>query len=136
MKNIKQPLSIALVVAGAMTIIGALIGWFGIENELVKSLAENELAKKENLAIVLSLVSVVTLVLAAARQKHRVVFLVTVLSMYELIMIINQKPEDAVARQIGVTVELGYWLSIIGTLAVILVSGIIGAKGFDITTKK
>lgn len=129
MQNLKQPLFIATASAIAITMLGATLGWFSIENEIVRSLAESELGKKESLAIALS-VGTLGAIILAAKAKFRLAFIATIVSIYELIMIINQKPEDAIATQIGVTTEIGYWLSIAGTLAVIVASVIIGIKGF------
>lgn len=129
MQNLKQPLFIATASAIAITMLGAGLGWFSIENEIVRSLAESELGKKESLAIALSAGALGATILAS-KTKFRLAFIATVVSIYELIMIINQKPEDAIATQIGVTTEIGYWLSIAGTLAVIVTSVIIGIKGF------
>ena len=129
MQNLKQPLFIATASAIAITMLGAGLGWFSIENEIVRSLAETELGKKESLAIALS-VGALGATILASKTKFRLAFIATIVSIYELIMIINQKPEDAIATQIGVTTEIGYWLSIAGTLAVIVTSVIIGIKGF------
>jgi hypothetical protein len=129
MQNLKQPLFIATASAIAITMLGAGLGWFSIENEIVRSLAESELGKKESLAIALSAGTLGATILAS-KTKFRLAFIATIVSIYELIMIINQKPEDAIATQIGVTTEIGYWLSIAGTLAVIVTSVIIGIKGF------
>ncbi len=63
-------------------------------------------------------------------------FASTVLGIYQLIMIINQKPDDIIAKQIDLSVGLGYWMSIVGTLGMIMLSGIIGLKGFDFIAKK
>lgn len=136
MENYRKPLFIAFVCAAALAMVGAAMGWFEIGNTLVKQLAESELVKKQNLALGLSAASIAALVGAAKSNKYRGMFASTVLGIYQLIMIINQKPDDIIAKQIDLSVGLGYWMSIVGTLGMILLSGIIGLKGFDFITKK
>ncbi len=136
MEDLRKPLFIAFITVSALAMLGAAIGWFDISNEFVRKAVESELAKKQTLAIGLSTSSIFTCILAAKLSKHRLAFLATIASIYQLIMVVNQKPDDAIASQIGISLSAGYYMSILGTLAMILLSGIIGAKGFSALVNK
>ncbi len=136
MDIVKKPLFIVLLAAAALTIVGAVMGWFSIGSQFVRMMAEDELAKKQSLAIGITLVSLGLCVVAAATKKQRVAFAAVVASVYGLVMIVNQKPDPDVIEKIALTVNPGYWMSIVGTLAMIVAGVIIGAKGFDFLTKK
>lgn len=136
MENFRKPLFIALASAAAISALGAALGWFTIENQLVRELAESELGNKQNISIGITAACLGIAVIAAKLNKQRIAFLGTLIGIYGLILIINQKPEAAIAEQIGLLVKPGYWMSILGTLVVLLGNAIIGVKGFDPLQKK
>jgi hypothetical protein len=136
MDIIKKPLFIVLAAGAALTILGAVMGWFSIGSQFVRMMAEDELAKKQSLAIAITLVSLALSAGAVLAKKQRIALGAVVVSIYGLIMIVNQKPDADVIEKIALTVNPGYWLSIIGTLVMIIASVIIGAKGIDFLTKK
>ena len=135
MDIIKKPLFIVLVAGAALTILGALMGWFSIGSQFVRMMAEDELAKKQSLAIAITLVSLALSVGAVLAKKQRAALGAVAVSIYGLIMIVNQKPDADVIEKIALTVNPGYWMSIIGTLVMVIASVIIGAKGIDFLTK-
>ena len=136
MDIVKKPLFIVLLAAAALTIVGAQLGWFSIGSQFVRMMAEDELAKKQSLAIAITVVSVALCIVAAATKKQRVAFAAVVASVYGLVMIVNQKPDPDVIEKIALTVNPGYWMSIVGTLVMIVAGVIIGAKGIDFLSKK
>lgn len=136
MQDFRKPLCIAFISATAVAIGGAALGWFDISNELIKKAAEAELGKKQNLAIGLSAAGVTACLIAAKLAKHRLALLATIIGIYQLIMVVNQKPDSAVATQIGLSTTAGYWMTIIGTLVMIVASAIIGIKGLDVLQSK
>ena len=136
MEVYKKPLFIIVAVGASLAALGALLGWFTIGNQLVRDLAESELNKKQTLSLGITMICLLTCASAAKLQKQRLAFISVIVAIYGLILIINQKPDAAIAEQIGVVVKPGYWMSIIGTLAMIVSSGIIGLKGFDLHVKK
>jgi hypothetical protein len=136
MDIVKKPLFIVLLAAAALTIVGAVMGWFSIGSQFVRMMAEDELAKKQSLAIAITLVSLALSAGAVLAKKQRIALGAVAVSIYGLIMIVNQKPDADVIEKIALTVNPGYWLSIIGTLVMIIASVIIGAKGIDFLTKK
>ncbi len=136
MEIVKKPLFVVLLAAAALTILGAMLGWFSIGSQFVRMMAEDELAKKQSLAIGITIVSFALCTVAAATKKQRVAFAAVVASVYALVMIVNQKPDPDVIEKIALSVNPGYWMSIVGTLVMIVAGVIIGAKGFDFLTKK
>ncbi len=136
MEIVKKPLFVVLLAAAALTILGAMLGWFSIGSQFVRMMAEDELAKKQSLAIGITIVSLALCTVAAATKKQRVAFAAVVASVYALVMIVNQKPDPDVIEKIALSVNPGYWMSIVGTLVMIVAGVIIGAKGFDFLTKK
>ena len=131
MKLVKKPLFIALVAAALLTIVGAVMGWFTIGSPFVRLMAEDQLAKKQTLAVAITILSLAITAGAVLSKKQRAVFVAVVISVYGLIMIINQKPEPEIVQKIALTVNPGYWMGLAGTLVMIVAGCIIGAKGID-----
>lgn len=136
MEHYKKPIVLSIITASALAMVGAALGWFTIENQLVRELAESELGNKQNISIAISFVCAGLTLLAAKTNKQRLTFIGTALGLYGLILIINQKPDAAIAEQIGLLVKPGYWMSIGGTLVMLIANAIIGIKGFDLFKTK
>lgn len=136
MEKIKSPLFMSVGIACLVAALGAAMGWFSIENQFVRDLAESELATKQNLSIAISVGCLGLTALAAKLSKKPLAIVAALIGIYGLVLIMNQKPDAAIAEQIGLLVKPGYWLSIAGTLAMMIGNAIIGIKGFELFKAK
>lgn len=136
MEKLKSPLFISVGIACLIAALGAAMGWFSIENKLVRDLAQGELGNKQNLSIAISVGCLGLTILAAKLAKKPLAIVAALVGIYGLILIMNQKPDAVIAEQIGLLVKPGYWLSIAGTLVMMIANAMIGIKGFDLFRAK
>ena len=131
LENIKKPIVIAACSAASLIIIGAAIGWFGIENELARSFTEDELSGKELAAMVVGVVSIGFTLLAAALNKKMIAIVAVLVCLYGTLLVNNQMPDSDTADLLGISITIGYWLSLGSSFIAAVANGMIAIKGFD-----
>ena len=132
--TIKQPAVMAATGITALLIIGTALGWFTIGNELAASLVEDELAAKELAAYTTGLISIVATILAAITKKKGLLVVSILVSAYASIMVFNQLPDEASKEIVGLTVNIGYWITLLGGVGSVIANGLLMKKGFDSST--
>lgn len=128
-KDLMMKIGYSILGGAVLAIIGSLMGWFSFESEVVSSLAEDEFNSRQTAVIVVAILVVIAVKVAAMRGMRALTILATVLALYATLVVFNQLPSQEEKDLLDVTIDLGYWLSLIGTVLMSAGSIFLAIKG-------
>ncbi len=129
MEKLKTPVVMATLIGALLAIIGALMGWFTIDNSLANSLVGSDLDDKENTVLIIAVIVAALTKIAAWQGKKMLAIVGVILGLFAALVVFNQLPTSEEAELLEVTTNMGYWLSLLGSLVMALGSIGILAKG-------
>lgn len=130
LKNKSMPFCVTLVGA-IVALIGAILGWFTLENELLNTIANDELSEKQTVVIVIAvIVSAVTLI-AGFTKKKMLAVLGVLIGAFAAYVTYNQLPTSAESELLEITTNIGFWLSLVGSIMMTIGSIGVLVKGTE-----
>lgn len=122
--NFKNIFVIIGLVASVMVILGGLIGWFSFPSDLQETVRnssemQESLNAKKSVSMFVGFMCLALVVLAARFRKIFLPIIILLLSGFVAFATLNHLREKSDLKDFDITMAPGYWMSMIGSLALL-----------------